>query len=66
MTIRYAGLALMVGVALAFVAPLHSWVHFRHPYFPERPGRFVLAQWMTFITLVSLLLMSFGFLASTL
>ncbi len=72
MTIRYAGLALMVGVLLAFVAPL-----FMPGYTLIDPvdqtdfltalralgDSAVLAQWMTFFTLISLLLMSFGFLA---
>ena len=70
MTIRYAGLALMLGVVLAFVAPLFmpgfSLVNpvdqtdfaAARDALGESP---VLAQWMTFITLISLLLMSFGF-----
>ena len=71
MTIRYAGLALIVGVALAFVAPL-----FMPGYTLINPvdqtdfvaardalgNSAVLAQWMNFIALISLLLMSFGFL----
>jgi hypothetical protein len=70
MTIRYAGIALMVGVVLALVAPL-----FMPGYtlispvdqtdFPAARDALgdsaVLAQWMTFLTLISLLL-SFGFL----
>ena len=70
MTIRYAGLALMLGVILAFVAPLFvPGYTFIDPVdqtdFPaavEALGASpILAQWMTFITLISLLLMSFGF-----
>ena len=71
MTIRYAGLALMVGVVLAFVAPL-----FMPGYTLINPvdqtdftvardalgESAVLAQWMTFFVLISLLLMSFGFI----
>ena len=71
MTIRYAGLALMAGVLLAFVAPL-----FMPGYSLIDPvdqtdfatalnalgNSAVLAQWMTFFTLISLLLMSLGFL----
>ena len=71
MTIRYAGIALIVGVVLALVAPLfmpgYTFVN------PVDQTNFaaardalgdsaVLAQWMTFLTLISLLLMSFGFL----
>ena len=70
MTIRYAGIALMIGVVLAFVAPLfmpgYTFIN------PVDQTNFtaardalgdsaVLAQWMTFLTLISLLLMSFGF-----
>ena len=72
MTIRYAGLALMVGVLIAFVAPLFmpgytliSRVD-QTDYVAARDALGdlpVLAQWMTFFSLVSLLLMSFGFLA---
>ncbi len=69
MTIRYAGFALMAGVVLAFVAPLlMPGFVFIDPVdqtdfaaardaLGESP---ILAQWMTFITLISLLLMSFG------
>ena len=70
MTIRNAGLALMVGVIVAFVAPL-----FMPGYTLINPvdqtdftaardalgDSPILAQWMTFFTLISLLLMSFGF-----
>ncbi len=72
MTMRYAGLALIVGVVLAFMAPLFipGYV-FIDPVdqteYAASLGAFsdapVLAQWMTFLTLISLLLMSFGFLA---
>ena len=71
MTIRYAGIALMVGVVLAFVAPLFMPGYtFINPVdqtdFPAALDALgdsaVLAQWMTFFTLISLLLMSFGFL----
>ncbi len=71
MTIRYAGLALMVGVVLAFVAPLFMPGYtFINPVdqtdFPTALRALgdsaVLAHWMTFFTLISLLLMSFGFL----
>ncbi len=71
MTIRYAGLALILGVALGFVAPLFMPGYtFVSPVdqtdFSAALGALsdsaVLAQWMTFLTLISLLLMSFGFL----
>ena len=71
MTIRYAGLALVIGVVLAFVAPLFMPGYtFINPVdqtnFPVARDALgdsaVLAQWMTFLTLISLLLMSFGFL----
>ena len=73
MTIRYAGLALMAGVLLAFVAPL--FMPGSSLIDPEDQTVFataqnalgdsaVLAQWMTFLTLISLLLMSLGFLGS--
>ena len=71
MTIRYAGIALMVGVVLAFVAPLFMPGYtFINPVdqtdFPAARDALgdsaILAQWMTFFTLISLLLMSFGFL----
>ena len=61
----------MVGVALAFVAPLFMPGYtFINPVdqtdFPAARDALgdsaVLAQWMTFFTLISLLLMSFGFL----
>ena len=69
MTIRNAGLVLMVGVILAFVAPLfipgYTLIN------PVDQTDFsaavdalgdlpVLAQWMNFVALISLLLMSFG------
>ena len=72
MAIRCAGLALIVGVVLAFVAPMFMPGYtFINPVdqtdFPVARDALgdspVLAQWMTFFTLISLLLMSFGFLA---
>ena len=72
MAIRYAGLALMVGVLLSFLVPLFvpgytlinpvDQTDFRaaRDALAEAP---VLAQWTTFFTLISLLLMTFGFLA---
>ena len=71
MTLRHAGLALMLGVILAFVAPL-----FMPGYaiidsvdqtdFPlavdALAGAPILAQWMTFLTIIAMLLMSFGLL----
>ena len=72
MTMKYAGFALIFGVVLAFIAPLFipGYV-FINPVdqtdYAASLGAFsdapVLAQWMTFLTLISLLLMSFGFLA---
>ena len=71
MSMRYAGLALVIGVIVAFVAPLfmpgYSLVNAvdqtDFPLALEALGDSpVLAQWMTFFTLISLLLMSFGFL----
>ena len=71
MTIRYAGLALMVGVVLTFVAPLfmpgYSLINpVDQTDFPAAVDALgdspVLAQWMTFFTLISMLLMSFGLL----
>ena len=71
MAIRYAGLALMVGVLLSFVVPLFipgytlinpvDQTDFRaaRDALGEMP---ILAQWMTFFTLIALLLMIFGFL----
>jgi hypothetical protein len=72
MTVRYAGLALIAGVILAFVAPV-----FMPGYalvdpvdqtdFVAAMGALgdsaVLAHWVTFISLISLLLMTFAFLA---
>ena len=72
MTIRYAGLALIVGVVLAFVAPLfmpgYTFIsRVDQTDFPVALAALgdstVLAQWMTFFILISLLLMAFGFLA---
>ena len=71
MTIRNAGLILMVGVILAFVAPLFiPGYTFINPVdqtdFPAAVDALgdmpILAQWMNFIALISLLLMSFGLL----
>ena len=71
MTTRYAGLALIAGVVLAFVAPLFMpGFVFINPVdqtdFPAARDAMgdsaVLAQWMTFFTLISLLLMILGFL----
>lgn len=71
MAIRYAGLTLAVGVVLSFVAPIfmpgfvlispvdQTDFAAARDALGESP---VLAQWMTFITFISLLLMSFGFL----
>lgn len=70
MTMKYAGLALVVGVLLAFIAPLFipGYVFIDQvdqTDYAAALGAFagapVLAQWMTFLTLISLLLMSFGF-----
>ena len=72
MTTRYAGLALMVGVVLILVAPLFMPGYtFINPvdqtdFLAARDALGdspVLAQWVTFISLISLLLMTFGFLA---
>lgn len=72
MTTRYAGLALMVGVVLALVAPLFMPGYtFINPvdqtdFLAARDALGdspVLAQWVTFISLISLLMMTFGFLA---
>ncbi len=71
MAIKYSGLALVVGVLLAFVAPV-----FMPGYALINPvdqtdfaaardamgDAAVLAHWVNFITLISLLLMIFGFL----
>ena len=70
MAMRYAGLALMVGVLLSFLVPLlvpgYTLINpvdqtdFRaaRDALGEMP---VLAQWTTFFTLISLVLMIFGF-----
>ena len=71
MTIKYAGLALILGVVLAFVAPI-----FMPGYAVVSPvdqtdftaardalgDSAVLAHWVNFISIISLLLMIFGFL----
>lgn len=71
MTLRHAGLALMVGVILAFVAPLfmpgYAFIdNVDQTDFPVAldalAGSPVLAQWMTFLTLIAMLIMSFGLL----
>lgn len=71
MTLRHAGLALMAGVILAFVAPLfmpgYAFIDsVDQTDFPlavdALAGAPVLAQWMTFLTLIAMLLMSFGLL----
>ena len=71
MTIKYAGLALMVGVVLAWVAGLFMPGYtFINPVdqtdFPAAVEALgdsaVLGHWMNFIMLISLLLMTFGFL----
>ena len=72
MTTKYPGFALMVGVVLIFVGSLflpgNSIINpVDQIDYPEAVDALrdsaVLAQWMTFITLISLLLMSFGLLA---
>ena len=72
MPIRYAGLALIAGVVLAFVAPIfmpgyaligpvdQTDFTAARDALGDSP---VLAHWVTFISLISLLLMIFGFLA---
>jgi hypothetical protein len=71
MTIKYAGLALIAGVLLAFVAPLfipgYSLVtpvdQTDFPAAVDALGDLpILAQWMNFVALISLLLMSVGLL----
>ena len=71
MTVKYAGLALMVGVLIAFVAPLfmpgYSFVNsVDQTDFPKAVEALgdspILAQWMNFLSLIALLLMAFGFL----
>ena len=71
MTLRYAGLALIVGVAVAFVAPLfmpgytfiNSVDQTDFPKAVEALGDSpILAQWMNFLSLIALLLMAFGIL----
>ena len=71
MKIRYSGLALIVGVVLAIVAPLFMpGYSFINPVdqtdFPAAVDALgdlpILAQWMNFFALISLLLMSFGLL----
>ena len=72
MTLRHAGLALMVGVIMAFIAPLFmpgyalidSVDQTDFPIAVDALARApILAQWMTFFTIVAMLLMSFGLLA---
>ena len=71
MTIKYAGCALIVGVLVAFVAPLfmpgytfiNSVDQTDFPKALEALGDApILAQWMNFLSLIALLLMAFGFL----
>ena len=71
MAIRNAGLVLMIGVILAFVAPLfipgYSLINpVDQTDFPAAVDALgdlpILAQWMNFVGLISLLLMSFGLL----
>ncbi len=71
MTLRHAGLALMVGVILAFVAPLfmpgYALINsVDQTDFPVALDALadspILAQWMTFLTLIAMLIMSFGLL----
>ena len=71
MTLKHSGLALMVGVILAFVAPLFTPGYVLidsvdQTDFPLAVEAFadspVLAQWMTFFALIAALLMSFGLL----
>lgn len=71
MTVKYAGLALMVGVLIAFVAPLfmpgytfiNSVDQTDFPKALEALGDApILAQWMNYLSLIALLLMAFGFL----
>ena len=71
MTVKYAGLALMVGILIAFVAPLfmpgytfiNSVDQTDFPKAVEALGDSpILAQWMNFLSLIALLLMAFGFL----
>ena len=71
MTIRYAGISLIAGVVLAFVAPIFMPGYaFINPvdqtdFVAARDAlgdSAVLAHWVTFITLISLLLMTFGLL----
>lgn len=70
MATRHAGLALMVGIVLALVVPLffpgYTLVNpVDQTDFPAAVDALgdspILAQWVTFLTLISLLLMSFGF-----
>ena len=71
MTLRHAGLALMVGVILAFIAPLfmpgYAFIDtVDQTDFPVALDALadspILAQWMTFLTLIAMLIMSFGLL----
>ena len=71
MTVKYAGLALIVGVLVVFVAPLfmpgytfiNSVDQTDFPAALEALGDSpILAQWMNFLSLIALLLMTFGFL----
>ena len=71
MTVKYAGLALMAGVLIAFVAPLfmpgytfiNSVDQTDFSKAVEALGDSpILAQWMNYLSLIALLLMAFGFL----
>ena len=71
MTVRYAGLGLIAGVVIAFVAPLFMPGYtFINPvdqtdFLAARDAlgdSAVLAQWVTFVSLISLLLMAIGFM----
>ena len=71
MTLRHAGLSLMAGVILAFVAPLFMPGYAFIDSVDQTDfglavgalaGAPVLAQWMTFFTIIAMLLMSFGLL----
>ncbi len=72
MTIRYAGIALIAGVVLAFVAPafmpgyalINPVDQTDFPVALDALGDSpVLAHWVNFVTLISLLLMIFAFLS---
>ncbi len=71
MNLRHAGLALMIGVIIAFVAPLFMPGYSLIDSVDQTDftlalealsGKPLLAQWMNFFTLIAMLLMSFGLL----